>query len=697
MAGATEMTDVSARQMQEISSSGIECDVQTLYPGPPKCNCCTNWVEEYPENLKSSVEEQPESKRKALVVRMGLNHGEGKPLALHSIVVQNQHIKDLLGDVFQGYGGITTTLNKLVFRAPFHPFYYRWTRFQSLLAQKKQEDAGASAYSQLLYNILQHELKETMEEANDMCAKGVITYKLLWAIFEPGTRVYSTLDGLDQFYLVRSSDYDPLSGCFRIVVFYTDHDGYNFGFATFTLDIPSFEETKDITSLNVHPTSFRDDEGLLEAALWARGKRFYDLRGVQYKGYLGSCFLCDEITGRQNRKELNGRIVIDASLSISSGAFGLFRLLPLDDPSVAPTIDVVEQPRHQPPGRPVAPQPGRPGGPHPASLFSNPYPEDGFPGRVSPVIVTPKKRRKAASKPLQVQTKSQVEPSEEQLMLSNGSVRGYSLADKKLGLFSVDSVENIHWNEDAFPNLRLPEGHKDLILAFVDGQLSDSQPFDDIIQGKGLGLTMLLVGSPGTGKTLRPRHAGELGQSASSVESKLETTLMMTEKWGAILLLDECDVFLEKRSHSHLGHNEVVAVFLRTLEYYPGMLFLTTNRGDAIDAAFQSRIHLTLHYPELSTDAKYHIWGQFLSRAATSAVNPFEMSKLADLSLNGRQIKNIVKTASLLARSQGSSSVQFKHIETVLKVTSQEGQNTKQRGLDYDDVDDQVALSGVTL
>ncbi|KAK8037520.1 hypothetical protein PG991_000866 [Apiospora marii] len=670
MAGATEMTDVSARQMQEISSSGIECDVQTLYPGPPKCNCCTNWVEEYPENLKSSVEEQPESKRKALVVRMGLNHGEGKPLALHSIVVQNQHIKDLLGDVFQGYGGITTTLNKLVFRAPFHPFYYRWTRFQSLLAQKKQEDAGASAYSQLLYNILQHELKETMEEANDMCAKGVITYKLLWAIFEPGTRVYSTLDGLDQFYL----------------------------------------ETKDITSLNVHPTSFRDDEGLLEAALWARGKRFYDLRGVQYKGYLGSCVLCDEITGRQNRKELNGRIVIDASLSISSGAFGLFRLLPLDDPSVAPKIDVVEQPRHQPPGRPVAPQPGRPGGPHPASLFSNPYPEDGFPGRVSSVIVTPKKRRKAASKPLQVQTKSQAEPSEEQLMLSNGSVRGYSLADKKWGLFSVDSVENIHWNEDAFPSLRLPKGHKGLILAFVDGQLSDSQHFDDIIQGKGLGLTMLLVGSPGTGKTLtaeavadrlhKPLYvlsAGELGQSASSVESKLDTTLMMTEKWGAILLLDECDVFLEKRSHSHLGHNEVVAVFLRTLEYYPGMLFLTTNRGDAIDAAFQSRVHLTLHYPELSTDAKYHIWGQFLSRAPSSAVNPFEMSKLADLSLNGRQIKNIIKTASLLARSQGSPSVQFRHIETVLKVTSQEGQNTKQRGLDYDDVDDQVALSGVTL
>lgn len=87
---------------------------------------------------------------------------------------------------------------------------------------------------------------------------------------------------------------------------------------------------------------------------------------------------------------------------------------------------------------------------------------------------------------------------------------------------------------------------------------------------------MLLVGSPGTGKTLtaevvadrlhKPLYmlsAGELGQDAESVENKLGSTLEMTEKWGAILLLDKFDVFLEKRSHSHMGHNEVVAVLLR--------------------------------------------------------------------------------------------------------------------------------------
>jgi AAA+ superfamily predicted ATPase len=121
---------------------------------------------------------------------------------------------------------------------------------------------------------------------------------------------------------------------------------------------------------------------------------------------------------------------------------------------------------------------------------------------------------------------------------------------------------------------------------------------------------MLLEGSPGVGKTLtaeavadklhRPLYSvsgGQLGESAEEVERALSMILELAAKWDAVLLLDECDVVLEKRSINTLRRNGTVSVFLRLLEYYTGVLFMTTNRVDAIEPAILSRIHLTIEYP----------------------------------------------------------------------------------------------------
>ncbi|KAK6840140.1 hypothetical protein PG987_006006 [Apiospora arundinis] len=172
-------------QVPEVGFSAVEHDVQgdvqMLYPGPPNRQCCTNWVEEYPESLKDSVGQELESKSKALVVRMGMNHGGdgGKLLALDSIIVQHTGVKNLLVDVFHGYGGITADLKKLFFRAPLHAFYYRWERFRELLARQEQQWPPDAAYSQKLFEIVERELKHTMEELNSLVSKGLITHDLL--------------------------------------------------------------------------------------------------------------------------------------------------------------------------------------------------------------------------------------------------------------------------------------------------------------------------------------------------------------------------------------------------------------------------------------------------------------------------------------------------------------------------------------
>lgn len=55
-------------------------------------------------------------------------------------------------------------------------------------------------------------------------------------------------------------------------------------------------------------------------------------------------------------------------------------------------------------------------------------------------------------------------------------------------------------------------------------------------------------------------------------------------------------------------------VFLRVLEYYNGLLFLTTNRPGALDEAFESRIHLKLYYPPLNFEQTQDIWEMNIER-----------------------------------------------------------------------------------
>lgn len=99
------------------------------------------------------------------------------------------------------------------------------------------------------------------------------------------------------------------------------------------------------------------------------------------------------------------------------------------------------------------------------------------------------------------------------------------------------------------------------------------------------------------------------------VERNLHHNFRMAHKWGCVLLLDEADVFLAKRNKTDLRRNAVTSVFLRSLEYYAGILFLTTNRVGGIDPAFKSRVHLTLYYPRLDLDATLKLHQVFVGRA----------------------------------------------------------------------------------
>ena len=64
----------------------------------------------------------------------------------------------------------------------------------------------------------------------------------------------------------------------------------------------------------------------------------------------------------------------------------------------------------------------------------------------------------------------------------------------------------------------------------------------------------------------------------------------MVNKRKAILLIDESDVFLEKRSRLSLERSKIVGILLCMLEFFEGVMFTTTNRSIDMDLAFSSGI-----------------------------------------------------------------------------------------------------------
>jgi ATPase family associated with various cellular activities (AAA) len=172
------------------------------------------------------------------------------------------------------------------------------------------------------------------------------------------------------------------------------------------------------------------------------------------------------------------------------------------------------------------------------------------------------------------------------------------------------------------PNLRskliLTDSHRDML----DILTQDPDLFlADSIEGKGSGNIILCKGVSGVGKTLTPEiyseiiqkpllpvHSGILGTDSSTIEKNLQEVFRKAELWQAVLLIDEADIFVSQRGQD-LEHNAIVAVFLRTLEYFKGLFFMTTNRPDDIDEAILSRCAAIIHYPDTLEPSKMkQVW-----------------------------------------------------------------------------------------
>lgn len=158
---------------------------------------------------------------------------------------------------------------------------------------------------------------------------------------------------------------------------------------------------------------------------------------------------------------------------------------------------------------------------------------------------------------------------------------------------------------------------------------------------------------------------GELGTDPDQLEERLRVILDVATMWNAVLLLDEADIFLEARNEEDIVRNAMVGVFLRLLEYHQGVLFLTTNRVRNIDQAFFSRISVALKFDDAGPTKRAKIWQNLLDAARIENV---DVARLSAFDINGRQIKNSIRLAQTLARSENVP-VTADHIERTINLS----------------------------
>ncbi|KZL82575.1 aaa family protein [Colletotrichum incanum] len=597
---------------------------KNIYKSPKDSDGNWTWVDKYPEDVEDAAENE-ETEQYAVVVRNVKSNDSRKKLEADSIVIQSPWLKKALGEILDGYTGVACELERLEFNAPFHPFVHRWTEFRKYL-NKKDLDETVKDHLKILHDILQYEIGNTIKAFEDYVAKGVITFEHLWMIFQPGAIVLAAHKGPQSAFELEETEYmENQCGKFlQLRADCVDYGGKTFGRHREKINVPEFLGTKKITGLNAYPWAFHTEKDKFRAALVRRGKVFEELAGHHYKQYSGTAITWDR-EGNEVPIQVEGRVVIDIN---SFNRFSPYYNTRYLSDWTAKDMEAL-------------------------SAWKRQY---GL-GKDGNLKLTPYHQ-----------------------MLARSRTRGYSLKLKQWLDFYVEQVTEITWNTNAFDKLVLPEDQKELILAFSESQL-DGSTFDDVISGKGKGIICLLSGPPGVGKTLTaeavaenlrvPLHtlsSGDLGSQPWEVENGLSRILELVSRWNAILLLDECDVFLEARSTHDLERNKVVSIFLRTLEYYEGILFMTTNRVDNIDLAFQSRIHVSLEYPDLTSESRRQIWHNFLQGATLkSEVSNEDITELAELHLNGRQIKNILKTAQLLA-ARKKSALKRSFIDIVLNI-----------------------------
>ncbi|KAM0257869.1 hypothetical protein ACHAQJ_004173 [Trichoderma viride] len=535
----------------------------------------------------------------------------------------------------------------------------------------------------VLINYLEEDFAETEKNLKLMLGDGVITFDLLWALWKPSTLIYSPTYRCHDIPTVSMLTFaerrkKPFSEDFEYSAEtqFIDFNGKTLTYKSLKKEIRRFNGAVKITSLPFYPLRYHKDEAEIRSLLIERGTKFVSLQGVHHKSFTGIAF---QLAGDTNETttefdEEQHRIMIDP--------VGFRRVYPkffesLDLPAQYTNDDETfndgVQPQHL--IELLATKKGEDDG---QSIEGNaPSSEDSFSGDAYSYRENEEKTRLEKVK-------------NNLLLLCCPVIVGYSLERLEWLEFDVRGIEDIKWNDESWDSLVLEQKTKELIEASVASHVSNpALTLDDNVPTKRKGLTIVLHGPPGTGKTLtveglsdhlrRPllvMSARELGCCATSIDAILQKLLAACHSWGAIVVIDDATVLLEKCDFFGTERSALVAVVSRHLESFQGILFLTCNSIRSFDEAYQSRIDFAHKYDKPDKRGKRAMFKRALDRArvlgrwVVGAFDDEDYNMLVESDLNGREINTVVGLALSLAEAR-EEAVGVGHLQEIMDMQEQ--------------------------
>ncbi|KAF1816127.1 P-loop containing nucleoside triphosphate hydrolase protein [Eremomyces bilateralis CBS 781.70] len=590
--------------------------------------------------------------------------------------------------------------------SPFEPLVLNWDRLKTEADKEgstENDKTARRALGMVLDRVRQNagdsRLNDFLRSREAVIRSNNITYDTLWTIFAPGTIIYGRpFLNQDQLFIVKDNSGPwPNSDSkeWELECWTYDWNGRDFRRRFLRLAFPTFNGSKPITALLYFPLSMAEDRDRIESRLIERGRR--------YRKY------CTANAG-ERRFKYQGRAIVDRVgflLGLDSDSDDAHALSKEALVNSDVMVDFESYYQH-------GPQEGYVGA---IPIYELSY--ECTCTRCNGNRDLARTYHRAFDETAEEDEKEWVDL---QYMLLPPRVLGYILRDKRWAQLEIDNLQPVSDNGNAFEKRLHLKGDaslngqetKQLLLNLVTTHGQDQ--LADLVADKGQGLVILLYGKPGVGKTSTgrvdlymcpvsdlPHHrieltvvsaetlaaaagkplfsigVGDVGTQAENVESNLHRIFDLATRWKAILLIDEVDVFVQSRGMGHQGptteRNALVSVFLRVLEYYQGILILTTNQIALFDVAVQSRIHIAIKYTDLEKEQAIQIFESFLDQyKIKGAVEDYERIKktfrsdIAKKGFDGRQLRNIVSSAmgQAMARKDGTGKLTEEDVNIIV-------------------------------